>query len=300
MEAFIDVARRTNHAENGKMAEQLRDAAMSLADATGYSLRCDIDAWESWYLWVTKRDHSVIDRCLASPEGPTVRLGADIAFLTGKLEMIRKVLKRYREVVSHEKGPQWAIDHAVADWVTGKGVPKRPALRDPVSGCWGPVLTPDAAFWERFVEIMAPFEDLVDHASPSVQGAMLTLGGIFWRKVTLGYSSPTSRWPILRIPKYAVCDIRDHPGASGGRVGVKVLVEDSWHSVWVDQIPSPDCPGIDFLPIVTFSYLTSGTETDPDHRWNVTEKRLMTEGKKEVEKLSDEYLAGYFGPELVK
>jgi len=124
---------------------------------------------------------------------------------------------------------------------------------------------------------------------------MVTVGGIFWPDVTLGFETEASTKPMLAIPRDSVCDIRVHPGAGSGRAMVKVLVNGQWHVAWVDQIPSHDHEGMRFMPFDTFPYLSCGSEQTPDRNWNRTQRRLIEAADAHRAELSDETLRALFG-----
>jgi hypothetical protein len=124
---------------------------------------------------------------------------------------------------------------------------------------------------------------------------MLTVGGIFWRSKTPAFASQSDHQPALVIPRGAVCDVRNY--AEDG-AHVKVRVDASWQPVWVHRLP-PDHRGLRFYPFLTFAYLTHGTEAQPDLHWELTERSLLSEARREARAMTREELTTLFGEELV-
>jgi len=131
-----------------------------------------------------------------------------------------------------------------------------------------------------------------DELASTVNGRFLGLGGVFWPASTPAYATATSRNPVLFVPRGAICDVRFHPGATTGRYRVKVLVDDRWHDVWVDKVQDPTTPGYDEdsillgAPFESVSFMTNGTEEDPDFQWALSEKRLRKAAAPEIQKVA--------------
>ena len=125
---------------------------------------------------------------------------------------------------------------------------------------------------------------------------MLTVGAVFWRRSTPAFALPGDDAPILFIPQGAICDIRDNSNDALTRV--KVRVKGAWHDVWVRSLP-PNSVGIRFRPLLTFAYVTYGTEADPDLDWPLTERVLLLEGKKERKPMTHQELIALFGEDNV-
>ncbi|MGO8705423.1 MAG: hypothetical protein ACLQVA_16555 [Candidatus Brocadiia bacterium] len=138
-------------------------------------------------------------------------------------------------------------------------------------------------------------------AKPSIT---LTVGGVFWRRATPGYATESSTSPMITIPKYAICDVRVHPGSSEHkRARVKVLVNGNWRLVWVNRVhgwPSTIQATLSFLPFDTFGYCTHGTEKNPNLDWQLTKADLMNEAHQWIkEEMSETDLIALYGSDLV-
>jgi len=126
-------------------------------------------------------------------------------------------------------------------------------------------------------------------------GHMLALGGLFWRKVTPAYRSRGAGKPIVTIPNWSVCDVREF---GGGWCRVKVLLGEAWQVLWVRDLPVNHV-GIAHHPYLTFGYYSFGAEASPDFDWPRTADSLLAEAKKQRGGVTHEELVALFGAQMV-
>ncbi len=107
----------------------------------------------------------------------------------------------------------------------------------------------------------------------------LTVGGVFWQLLTPGYKEKNSKESSILIPRFSVCAIRYHPGTSKTeRYQIKVLVNNKWYLLWVDQIKGHS-------PFETYAYTSYGSEEKPDQYWQYTTKVILKEAQKVIKEM---------------
>jgi hypothetical protein len=143
---FIQLARdpKTYAEGNGELYGSLSSAIITMGFMGGYDFKWDVDGWEYWYEWLSRRDPGIALKCLEDGSSNHLLFGLSIALSSGNADLIQKYLDGYSKL---DQMAQYEESWWIANWSRDSRV--REAQ-----------LNPDERTWELFNSDMKDIESL--------------------------------------------------------------------------------------------------------------------------------------------
>lgn len=158
IEGFIAAANSSEKDEFAPEIPKIQAISWGIAAACGYDFKWNIDGWEYWYLWITKKDMSVIPKCLESLDPCVQDLGIDIALSLKSPEYLHMILKKY--AIEYQKkggdnvdlGYQRRAEYHILCWLKGEGLSGIMCGNPEFKIYYHKTLEPNPELWRAIIE----------------------------------------------------------------------------------------------------------------------------------------------------
>lgn len=160
LDEFVRLGKAADAANDAELASRMEQVSWAMALAGGYDFRADFDLWDSWRLWLEKRDTSIMKKCLDSHSPVAITLGIDIAMQNGRREDIDHVMGRYAEAIrSGNDAEELTYRTVIGGWLKYH----RPISDVGHEGGFERVVVPNEQFFYRVIEVLKPHEATLQH-----------------------------------------------------------------------------------------------------------------------------------------